>query len=134
MAYEGRTVFARGKSVLVVVIAALLLFTAGALITYRLNGWTWVSISLAAIAVIFGGGGILEGLVERVELRSDSLFVRRLWGTSSIPIGEIERVEHAKGGPPAIRLTNGRWVKLPDVGAHFGNSARGWLKANRGNG
>jgi hypothetical protein len=127
--YEGRTVFKRGDAVLAMVAGATLLFIVGALMTYRHSGWTWVSIGLTLAAIVFGGGGMVETVVERVELTPDALVIRRLWGTRRIPIEQIERVEEAKGVPPAVRLRDGQWLKLPEVGGNFGNSARAWLRA-----
>ena len=127
--YEGRTVFTRGAAVLAFVAGATVLFALGAAFTYSQRGWTWLSAGLALATVVLGLGGIAEVLIERVELTPDALLVRRLWGTSRYPIEEIERVEEAKGVAPAVRLVDGRWVQLPDVGGHFGNSARAWLRA-----
>ena len=130
MSYHGRRVFKRGWLVLPAVCVATALFGAAAVVTFKLRGWNWVSIGMAG-AVVLGFVGIIETLVERVVLEDDALAVRRLWGTKRYPISEIDRVEEAKGVDPAVRLTNGRWVKLPDVVPYFGNSARAWLRAYR---
>lgn len=103
-------------------------FAAGALFVYRERGWEWVSIGLAVATVFLGLGSIVESLILRIELTDDSLVVTDLRGRRRYDIADIERVEEAKGAPPAIRLTNGRWVKLPSVGSSVGNSVRAWLK------
>jgi hypothetical protein len=128
--YEGRRVFTRGRLTVVGVCVATALFGAAAVVTVKLRGWTWVSIGMAA-AVAFGFAGMIETLVERVVLEDEALVIRRLWGTRRYSIADIDRVEEAKGVVPAIRLKDGRWVKLPDVVPHFGNSARAWLRAHR---
>ena len=130
MIYEGRRVFTRGRLTVASVCVATALFAAAAVVTFNLRGWNWVSIGMA-VAVVFGFAGIVETLVERVVLEDEALVVRRLWGTRRYSIADIERVEEAKGVEPAIRLNNGQWVRLPDVGAQFGNSARAWLRAHR---
>ena len=112
------------------VCVATALFGVAAAVTYQLRGWTWVSIGMTA-AVVFGFAGIVEALVERIVLEADTLMVRRLWGTRRYAIDDIDRVEEAKGVVPAVRLKDGRWVKMPDVGSHFGNSMRAWLRAHR---
>jgi hypothetical protein len=129
--YEGRRVFTRGRLTLAGVSVATALFAAGTVVTRNLRGWDPVSIGFAIVTVVFGLGGIVETMVERVVLEADTLMVRRLWGTRRYAIADIDRVEEAKGVVPAIRLTDGRWVRLPDVGPHFGNSARAWLRAYR---
>lgn len=128
--YEGRRVFTRGPLLLAGVCVATALFGVAAAVTFQLRGWNWVSIGMAA-AVVFGVAGIVEALVERVVLEADTLMVRRLWGTQRYPIDDIDRVEEAKGVVPAVRLKDGRWVKMPDVSSHFGNSMRAWLRAHR---
>ena len=128
--YDGRRVFKRGWLVLPAVCLATALFGAAAVVTFQLRGWDWVSIGMA-VAAVFGVAGIVEALVERVVLEEDALAVRRLWGTRRYALADIDRVEEAKGVEPAIRLKDGRWVKLPDVVPHFGNSARAWLRAHR---
>ncbi|MGH7467994.1 MAG: hypothetical protein ACRENP_08410 [Longimicrobiales bacterium] len=50
-----------------------------------------------------------------------------LRGQRRYAVTAIERIEEARGGPPAILLKNGRWVKLPSVGNNLGNSVRAWL-------
>jgi hypothetical protein len=107
-----------------------LLFAAGALMTYRLRGWSWVSIGLACATVV-GVGGIVESLVLRVRLTDDALLVTDLRGRRCYALTEIAKVEEAKGSPTAILLMDGRWVKLPGVGSSLGNSIRAWIKNSR---
>ncbi len=108
-------------------VLAALLFAAVAVMTYRLQGWNWVSIGLACATVV-GLAGIVESLVVRVQISDDALIVTNLWGRRSYPAAEIARVEESKGAPTAILLVDGRWVKLPGVGSSLGNSIRAWLK------
>jgi len=116
---------------MIVVFAVLTaLFAGGGLAQYRVHGWNWVSIGMVAAAVILGLGSIIETLVLRIELTDDAMIVTELLGRKRYPIADIERVEEAKGVPPALLLTNGRWVKLPSVGNSLGNSVRAWLKGS----
>ena len=105
------------------------LFATGAVMTYRARGWTWVSIFLAAATVVFGFGSIIETLVLRIELTDDAMIVTELRGRRRYAMADIERIEEAKGVPPALLLKDGRWVKLPSVGDNLGNAVRAWLKA-----
>ena len=104
------------------------LFAAAAAVTYRQNGWSWVSIGLTGATVIFGLGSILESLVLRIELTEDALIATDLRGRKRYDIAEIDTIEEAKGCPPALLLKDGRSVKLPSVGDSVGNSVRAWLK------
>jgi len=126
--YKGRRVFRLGPAVALLVVGATALFAAGACASYFHAGWNWVSIGLAAATVVFGFGGILESLILRIELTDDALLVTDLRGRRRYGIADIERIEEARGGPPAIRLKDGTWVKLPSVGSDLGNSVRAWLK------
>jgi hypothetical protein len=116
----------------VLLVAITALFAAGAVQTYRMSGWTWVSVGLAASTILLGLGSIVESLVMRIEITDDALLVTDLRGHRRYAISDIERVEEAKGSPVAILLTTGRWVKLPSVGSNVGNSIRAWLRQRAG--
>ena len=124
--YKGRRDFRSGRTLVVLMVVATLLFAAGAVVTYRDRGWTWVSVSLA-FTILLGIGGVIETLVVRVQLTDDALIITDLKGRHRYPAAEIERIEEARGVAPAILLTNGRWVTLP-VGDSIGNSVRAWLR------
>ena len=109
-------------------VGVTLLFAVVAYGAYRSRGWNWVSISIALVAGILGVASIAESLVLRIELTDDAMLVTDLTGRKRFAIGDIERISEEKGGPPAILLKDGRWVKLPSVAANFGNSVRAWLK------
>jgi hypothetical protein len=126
--YKGRRVFRPGSVIVLLVLGATVLFAAAAFAAYRHAGWNWVSIGLAAATGVFGFGGIVESLILRIELTDDAMLVTDLTGRRRYGIADIERIEEAKGGPPAILLKGGRWVKLPSAGSDLGNSVRAWLK------
>lgn len=111
-----------------IMIALTVGFAAGALFTYRTAGWTWVSVAFVLMTLVFGVGSVIESLVLRIELTDDAVVVTRLTGKQRIPRESIQRVEEAKGVPPALLLRGGQWVKLPSVGSYVGNSIRSWLK------
>jgi hypothetical protein len=127
-AYKGRRVFRSPGWVLATVTVATLLPAAGAWFTFRERGLTLLSLGLAAFAVL-GVGGIFETIAQRVELSDEALHLTRWWVRRSYPRESIARVAHEKGTDPAMQLTDGRWVKLPPVGAHMANSIRSWLRA-----
>ena len=125
--YRGRREFRTGRAMVVVSVVVTLLFTSGAVMTYRQRGWYWVSVGLAC-GTIFGLGAIVESLVLRVRLTDDALLVTDLRGRRRYDRAAIAAVEEAKGAPTAIRLADGRWIKLPSVGNSLGNSIRAWRK------
>lgn len=106
------------------------LFATGAVMTYRLRGWNWVSVGFVSMTVV-GLGAIVESLVLRVRLTDDALLVTDLRGRRRYPLADITRVEEAKGVPTVILLANGQWVRLPGVGDSMGNSIRAWLKQSK---
>jgi hypothetical protein len=109
-------------------VGVTLLFAVVAYGAYRSRGWNWVSISMALVAGILGVTSIVESLVLRIELTDDAMLVTDLTGRRRFAIGDIERISEEKGGPPAILLKDGRWVKLPSVASNLGNSVRAWQK------
>jgi hypothetical protein len=112
---------------LIVCVVVTIIFAAGAVMTYRQGGWSWVSIALACGAA-FSVAGIIEALLFRVQLTDDALVVTDLRGRRRYPKSEITGVEEGKGIPTYIILANGRGVALPPVGSSIGNSLRAWLK------
>lgn len=126
-AYQGRREFRAGAAAIIAVTLAALIFAAGAVMTYRLRGWYWVSIVLTCGSVL-GLAGVIQTMALRVVLTDDALLVTDYPGRRRYLIGDIVRVEEAKGTPTAILLKDGRWVKLPAVGTELGNSIRAWLK------
>lgn len=95
---------------------------------YRSQGWTWMTIAMTGIAVVGGGGGIIEILISRIELTDEALIMTDLRGRRSYAIADIRDVGEAKGSPAILRLHSGKRIKLPPVGSSLGNSIRAWLK------
>ena len=127
--YKGRRVFRLGPGWIVFFAVLTALFVAGAYTTYQERGWTWVSVGLAVFAVVLGVGSMVETLVMRIELTDEAMLVMDLRGRKRFAREDIERITQEKGGPPAIRLRDGRWVKLPPVAKSLPNSVRAWLKS-----
>ena len=126
--YAGRRVFRSPSWVLGAVTAAAVLFAAGAWMQFRVRGLGLVTLTLASFAVL-GVAGVAETLAQRVELSDDALHVTRWWMRRSYARDSILRVTSEKGVEAAVQLGDGRWVRLPQVGAHAPNSIRAWLRA-----
>ena len=127
--YGGRRVFRVPRLAIGILVAAIALFVTGA-VTMYLHGksplTTWGLAGMAVLGVV----GLVDWLMTRVELLDDAIVVRTLWSRRRYPRAEIEGVEEAKGVEAALRLTGGRFAKMPDsIGGGFGNSVRAWLKA-----
>jgi len=127
VAYRGRRDFRSGSAMVIVCVVVTLIFAAGAIMTYRQSGWSWVSIGLV-LGAVFSVAGIIEALVFRVQLTDDTLLVTDLRGRRSYHKSEITGVEEGKGMPTYIILATGRGVALPPVGSSMGNSIRAWLR------
>lgn len=127
--YAGRRVLRASPLLLGVVTAAEILFLAGTWVLYRSEGLNLRTLFLAGAAVA-GTIGLADALTRRIVLAPDALQVSGLWGCRSYAKRDIVGVTEEKGVPAALRLADGRWVRLPpDVGRSIGNSIRAWLKA-----
>jgi hypothetical protein len=113
---------------IIVIVVVTIIFATGAVMTYRMQGWTWVSIGLAC-GTVFSLLGIIEALVFRVRLSDDEVLITDLRGRRRYLRGDITGVEEAKGSPTFLLMKNGRGVKLPPVGSSVGNSIRAWLRS-----
>jgi hypothetical protein len=125
--YQGRREFRYGRGIVLLSVAAAILFIGLAVWTYRTAGWTWMSLGAFGLAAL-GIAGVAEILVTRIELTDDALVITGLRGTRHYARTGIKRVEEARGVSPAVLLEDGRWVQLPPVGSSIGNSIRAWLK------
>jgi hypothetical protein len=76
--------------------------------TYRLRGWSWVSIGLT-LGSIMGLAGVIETLALKISLTDDAMLVTDYRGRRRYAMADIARVEEAKGVPTAILLKDGRW-------------------------
>ena len=128
MTYNGLRLLRRGIGMTVSMVGVTILFALVAYGAYRGGGWNWVSIGMGLVAAVIGVGSIVESLVLRIELTDDAMVVTDWTGRKQYPRGDIERISEEKGGPPALRMNSGTWVKLPSVGSDLGNSVRAWLK------
>lgn len=113
---------------LVFMVICTAIFAGVTFLLYRSRDWEWMSISMAVVTVVFGGGGIVETLIARIELTDDALIMTDLRGRRRYKIADIDTVGEAKGSPTVMRLKNGQRIKLPSVGSDLGNSIRSWLK------
>lgn len=126
--YGGRTEFKLGWPFIAFYMVLTALFAAATVALWRVDGLTWVTITLAGMSAM-SAGAIVETLVLRIHLTDDALVVRDLRGRRSYAKSDIDTIEEARGAPPSLRLKDGRWARLPSVGRSLGNSVRAWLKS-----
>lgn len=84
----------------------------------------------AAACTLFSFLGFADAFTTRVSLFSDSLTITSNLRRRTYPRQTLESVTWAWGCGVSVRLQNGRWVQLPDVGnaQSVTNSIRAWLK------
>lgn len=73
----------------------------------------------------------VELKVQRVTVDPDKLTYVRYFRRRVIPRPEIDSVTWAKGSGVSLKLVDGRWVRLPEVGPSsqgLVNGVRAWLK------
>jgi hypothetical protein len=118
---------------LAVAVGAAALFAAGALFTYTRSGWTWTSLGLAGMLAV-AVAGVVEVATSRVVLRDDALECGAVWSRRRIAAADIDSVTWERGAGVAVKLTNGAWAKLPELGYNsqgLANKLRAWLNRTR---
>jgi hypothetical protein len=109
------TVFRARLWVKCAVLASLFVFVAGAVFGFRTEGPSWLPITFTVLAIL-GLVGVVEVFRLRVELREDELIVVSGWRKRRLSRELLERVTWQAGAGVSIRLKDGSWVRLPDVG------------------
>lgn len=77
--------------------------------------------------------GVIDAAVSRIALEPEALRVVSLLSQKRYERRNIERVTWEGGAGVALQLTNGNWVKLPNLGRSSQattNTIRAWLKRN----
>jgi hypothetical protein len=97
---------------------------------WRQGGWDWLTITLALVTVVIGGGGLAEAWRTRIDLRDDALVITTLWGIRHIARRDIATVRAERGSPPAVQLTDGSWVRLPSLGKQVARAVGAWLTSS----
>jgi hypothetical protein len=101
--------------------------TAGAFLAGM--AWEYRVIFLALCGLGIAAFGELS--IRRVTLERGGLSFVRNFRRCTLPRERIESVTWAKGAGVSLRLTDGRWVALPNVGSSpqgVTNTIRAWLR------
>lgn len=109
---------------------ALMLSIGGAVVLYRLKGWTALSIAAVLVALV-AIAGLLDVLTARVILNAESIVVVQNLRRREYPRSAFTKVTWAKGVPVALQKKEGAWVRLPSVGKGsqaLANTIRAWIR------
>jgi len=115
------------------VVTAAVLSLIGAVFLYRRAGWGFASVGLALMSVL-GVAAIVELATSRIVLADSSLESGPLWSRRRYAAADVASVTWARGVGVSLKLTNGGWAKLPDMGYDaqgLTNTLRAWLKHSR---
>jgi len=106
-------------------VALALVMIAFAIIAPLWQRLLFVAFALAAVV------GALEMAWRRIELTEDGLLFVINFRQRFVPRADIDSVTWEKGAGVSLKLVNGQWLRLPDVGhgsQSLANSIRAWLR------
>lgn len=103
---------------------------AGMVVSLRagLSGWVIV---VWGLLVLLGVVALLDVHITRVELGPEGLTIVTGFRRRDVPREEIESVTWGKGVGASLKLMDGRWIGLPEVGPGsqgLASSVRAWLR------
>ena len=104
--------------------------TAAAAYFYRQEGLTWISAFFIGFS-IFCVAGVVETFFAYIVLEDTEIRFRETFRSTAIPKNEIKSVTWEAGCGVSLRLEDGTWVKVPDLGHNsqgLTNSIRSWLR------
>lgn len=110
--------------------ASLLVFGGVLVLSFVIPSPFWQRLTSVALAVVTVLGS-LDTAQRRLELTSDGVLFVANFRRRFIPRTEIESVTWAKGSGVSLRLTDGTWAHLPELGygsLALTNTIRAWLK------
>lgn len=126
-------VFRQPRWIRVSAVLATLLSGITAAVLWQTQPGTLLSWCVTGIAII-GIAGVATSTTQRVTLTSDSLEVRTLARRVSYPRATIERVAQERGSPPALLLSDGKWVRLFELDTRSIRQIRSWINEAPGPG
>jgi len=115
------------------VVGATGLFVLGFWASYAGGGWTWTTAGFIALSLV-GCGALVELAWSRIVLSEAELEVRTLWTRRRYAVSQVASVTWEAGCGVALKLSNGSWARLPDLGYNsqgLTNTVRAWLKRTK---
>jgi len=129
--YGGRTRFRTVLWIRIMIVVIASGSIAAAAYYYRQEGLSWISAFFTGFSIL-GVAGVVEALSSYIRLEDTELRFRETFGSTAIPRKDITRVTWEAGCGVSLLLSDGTWVKVPDLGHNsqgLTNSIRSWLKA-----
>lgn len=111
------------------VVLFFLLCLSGAVFTFRVEGASLLAYGLVGFSVL-GTFAVAEVFRVRVALEENELVIWLGWRQRRYERSLVERVTWAAGSGVSVRLADGSWVQLPELGRNsqsHSNSIRAWI-------
>jgi hypothetical protein len=112
-----------------IVVFAWLVFLAGLVSAYRSPARGLAFYSLLILAIV-GTAGVIGVFRGRLELRDDDIHVVQLIGRRTYARTQVVDARWEAGCPVSLKLTDGTWAPLPDLGhstPKIAGAVRAWL-------
>lgn len=130
--YKGRTRFSAAPWIRATIAAVAVGSSGVAVFLYSQDGVSWISGFFIAFSIICIAG-VIESFSMFIALDDDQIRFRGSFRKTVIPKSDIESVTWEAGCGVSLRLKNGRWESVPDLGINsqgLVNSVRSWLKTS----
>ncbi len=127
--YGGRTDFRVVPWIRIMILLIASGSIAAAAYYYRQEGLTWISAFFIGFSIL-GVAGIVESFSGYIRLEDTEIRFRETFRITAIPKKDIMRVTWESGCGVSLLLSDGTWVKIPDLGHNsqgLTNSIRSWL-------
>ena len=128
--YAGRTVFRTVPWIRIMIFVIAAGSIAAAAYYYHQEGLSWMTAFFIGFSIL-GVAGIVESFFSYIRLEATEIRFRETFGNTVIPRKDITRVTWEAGCGVSLLLSDGTWVKVPDLGNNsqgLTNSIRSWLK------
>ena len=128
--YGGRTSFRTVPWIRILTFVIASGSIAAAVYFYRQEGLTWICAFFIGFSIL-GVAGIVESFSMYILLGETEISFRETFRKTAIPRSDIVKVTWEAGCGVSLLLSDGTWVKVPDLGQNsqgLTNSIRSWLR------
>ena len=106
------------------------MFAGVAVVTFAVSSPFWLRATLSA-GTLTTGYAVFELFYRRLELKEEGLTLVTNLQPRFVPRRDIQSATWAAGSGVSLKLTNGKWLHLPELGRNslaLTNTVRAWLK------